>query len=236
MFRSCLITISSLLAISNLPAASMIPGDASDRSIGLDTNGVPTLGFVGDPGLALADDNANFGKDDLSGILVFELPNLAGQPISMANLDITASWPQFALSGSVDLYGIRSSSSNSVEVGDYAFGATGNAGDSLLQTDLLVKGAGAQASARFETDGTGDTAMVAWLTGLYSAGATAGDFAFLRLQPDTESNNAWNITSADNGTMASRPVLTVDTVPEPSAALLLGAGAILIVGRRVRRA
>ncbi len=234
MLRISLIAYSSLLAVPNLQAASVIPGNVSDRAIGLDTNGSPVLGFAGDAGLALADNNADFGKDDLAGVLVFELPDLSGLSISTANLDITASWPQFAISGSVDLYGIRSSSSNAVVLGDYGFGTTGNSGDTLLQSDFLVKGPGAQASARFGTDGAGDTAIAGWLTGLYGTGAVAGDFAFLRLQANTESNNAWNISSADNGTAADRPVLTVQTVPETGTAILLGAGALVVVGRRRR--
>lgn len=228
----------TLLALSSVAVHAVvfiIPGDPSDVSIGLNDSVQPIIGWNGDGGLQMGDDNAEFNKDDQAGIAVFELPDLAGETIGTASLDFTFTSGAFlgpggdGLPKGVDVYGLRTSSSNAVQTSDYGFGSTPGNGD-LIQDDIFVitNSEPFPGAVSISTDATGDANLASWLQNQYDNGANAGDYVFIRLNLDDATNNALAFGSANNATEANRPSLTIATVPEPTAyAALLG---LLVLG------
>ena len=75
---------------------------------------------------------------------------------------------------------------------------------------MLVSGMG---TGIVSTDETGDTNLGRWLQSLYDGGASAGDFAFIRVNPDlipAANNRYFEFDTADSG---NKPVLTFTTRP-----------------------
>jgi hypothetical protein len=106
-------------------------------------------------------------------------------------------------------------SSSTVLVGDFFVGAYGTDGTdaTAIQADFGISwapGESTSAAGVYSTNATGDTALVTYLNAQYTAGAQAGDYVFLRFNPDTvqSTNNYWTIASGDS---ATPPVLTITT-------------------------
>ena len=225
---------------TSVSMAAVINEDVDDGSthIGLNGAGTPIVYNPGEYIITAGDDNSSSNRDDESAVLVFQLPNLAGETISDANLSssIKIQWPgagSYPLG--LDLYGVRYSDTHTVLASDYlAIGSTGNG--TLIQDDVVSLANNNAGSASFiarETSASGDAALVTWLTDQYTAGATAGNFVFLRFTPDASSSNPWQIASFGHTTEAT-PVLTIETIPEPATIGLVAAisGALLFIRRR----
>ena len=220
------------IGVSANAAVISVASDPADTTIGLNTEGVPGVHWNAATTMIIGDDNAQYGKDDVAAVAVFQLPDLGGEAIDTANLSCRMSWGRYALSGGVDVYGVRAASSNAVLVGDYGWGqplTTG--GGTLIQDDFIVHAGETQDLATFETDDTADAALAAWLAGAYSSGAVAGDYVFIRFNGDAQSNNTFGLISGNHATEMP-PTLTITTIPEPATLGFLALGALAAFRRR----
>ncbi len=209
-----------------------VTSDPGDTTIGLNTEGVPGVHWNGATTMIIGDDNAQYGKDDVAAVAVFQLPDLGGEAIESANLACRMTWGKYALSGGVDVYATRYASSKSVIVDDYGWGqplTTG--GGTLIQDDLIVHAGEAQEMATFETDDAADAVLAAWLADAYAGGAVAGDYVFIRFNGDAQSANTFNLVSG-NHTTEMPPTLTITTVPEPATLSVLALGGLAVLCRR----
>lgn len=202
------------------PGTTFIESDPADQSIGVDTNDTPAMIWSADPILFMGDDYYEYGKGDMCGILVFELPDLGGQAIASANLAVDYVAEHIGggddpMPKGVDLYGVRYNAANIVLPIDYGFKSIGTNNGTLLQ-DAFIYEEVSQANdwAVEETDAAGDAALASWLADQYTAGAVAGDYVFLRLHSDSHMMNPIKVASG-NSTAQSKPTLTitVDTGP-----------------------
>ncbi len=168
-----------------------------------------------------------------AAVYVFELPELqVGQSIIDAvfavGLDRTRNGPQF----DVDLYGLGYRSAATVNVtDDYYAGAFDEDPNAVgLQSGFLTPDI-AVGGEIYES-----VNLASYLNELYQAGAQAGDYVFLRLNPNvTSAGNyvSYEVAMSTYETVEMRPTLYV-TVPEPSTtAGLFGVAALgLVVVRR----
>ena len=182
-------------------------------------------------------------SDQISGaqsgelIVQFALPDLAGGTISSANLLASLNAPTWQAWGNVDVYGVRYSSAVAVALTDYAPFSDAAGNGTKIMDNFYVSGSGTAAYVDLNTDATADTALATWLTDQYTAGAVAGDYVFLRFQPDSmDAVTSHAVAFATANTAGeTTPVLTIETViPEPATLGLVSvfAGAILFIRRR----
>ncbi len=181
-------------------------------------------------------------------VFVFQLPTLgAGQNFNSSTLSFTllqngatqvanASFTAGTTPGfNLDLYGLGARATSTVATGDIYFGATADTTDAtLLQADFITPTTGV-GTVSF----TGAT-LDNYLTAQYAAGAGAGQFVFLRLNPDapagSDSSNTQNyrVSMANNTGTTSYSKIVPQIVPEPGSFALLGLGCILAATRRRR--
>lgn len=179
-----------------------------------------------------------------SFIFVFQLPtvDVGLEQIVDANLQFHLRVNNAYSAFNADLYGLRYSASSAVAVGDYYFGLN-DAGKTKIQDNILyptVTAKGVQTpSLAINTSSGGAATLATWITSLYQAGAVAGNYAFLRLNVDANTGNNnfyYEVETANSGTPAYRPVLTLETamiIPEPgTASLIFVVGFLLIAGHR----
>jgi len=182
-------------------------------------------------------------NDQVSGsqsgemVVQFVLPDLGGEAISSANLLASLNSPTWQTWGNVDVYGVRYSSAAAVALSDYAPFSDSAGNGTKIMDNFYVSGSGTAAYVDLNTDATGDAALAVWLTAQYTAGAVAGDYVFLRFQPDhMDAVGGHAITFATANTAGeTTPVLSITTVPEPATIGMLGLGALVaMLVRRVR--
>ena len=111
-----------------------------------------------------------------------------------------------------------------------------------LQDDIMTNtSAGASSNTPtglVDTSASGDLELLSFINSLYDSGATAGDLAIFRLNAD-QSNlqtgaSGYRLSGiADSGNVPTL-TLSVDPIPEPHTALLLGIG-MMGLGLRRRR-
>lgn len=191
-----------------------------------------------------------------SSILPFALPSLApGEVITGATLNITfegesASLMIEATDGNVDLYGLPYDASPITQEASRYFSGPSDAtaGVTKLQDNIMTPG-DYPAEGTFAPKVSVDISD--YLNSLFAAGATAGDFAVLRLSYDVATHNGTNnryrvVTSGGDGpdgidtaphTIAEgAPHLIITTVvPEPGGLALLGLGGLGLIRRRRSR-
>ena len=193
-----------------------------------------------------------------SVIFQFELPAIGSSDlISAASL----SFNYIALDGSPitfssDLYGLGWTGSPASFDPDWFWGnssddiRTGNdLGTNIgtspiwkLQDDIMTNtSAGASSNTPtglVDTSASGDLELLSFINSLYDNGATAGDLAIFRLNADQSIPQTgalgYRLSGiADSGNIPTL-TLSVDPIPEPSTALLLGIG-LAGLGMRRRR-
>lgn len=187
-----------------------------------------------------------------AGVAIFQLPDLGGGAVLSANLTFTVRSSGTMPSANADIYGLGYVSSppsldkNWVLIGDSET-RDGNTLGTNLGADLPVKlldnavTAGTTMHSN-ETTVVSGSGLIDFVNSLYTVyGASAGDFAVFRVNPDADQFNTEGIASnfryggSDRGAQATLLTLTVG-VPEPSSALLLaGLIAGCIFSRRARQ-
>ncbi|MEM7627775.1 MAG: PEP-CTERM sorting domain-containing protein [Planctomycetota bacterium] len=248
-------------ASAALPAAAAtittVTGDTSDARV-VDSNRDGSGNSVsGISGGSVAVGYLSSGSFN-AGIFAFDLPELpTGEALTDASLQINVAFTQLddAFTGSVpfevDLFGLtRTSNTSAVLASDYFSGDASSATDGLLLADNAISSSDGNGAQAFD--------VAAFLAAQYAAFGPGHDFSgnddfvFFRFNADEsifDPNNpnelrtdlsatatsTRGLTSANNGTVANRPALVITSeVPEPGSMLLVGAGAVLIAGRRRR--
>ncbi len=147
-------------------------------------------------------------------VYVFELPEIPSSKI-LDNVILTLHHSGRDgvndITYEVDLRGLRYSSSNTVVLGDYS------AEGVLIQEGILNK---ALSPSRYiSTSESGSSNLVDWINGMYGDGATAGDYIFLRLEPDSiPANitiNSFRVDSANISDEEKRPKLLLEYALRP---------------------
>ncbi len=209
-----------------------------------------------DDDLFVGERSSGFNTFRNNAILPFVLPAIpAGHVVIDANLSFSAS--RFATFSSgfpeADLYGLNyRTSTNILDTptlqADYYHSATQahdpNASliqDSIMSYNLFTSnGTFATDYNTFNTDSGADSALVSYLNTQYTNGATAGDYALLRLNADGNGGAGLGSQFYKVGSSlgSSEAVLTITTnaiaVPEPSA-FLFGSLVCTFLGLRSAR-
>lgn len=164
-----------------------------------------------------------------NAIFIFKLPELSvGQLLPAMDFRANLEEIRPSTSGSVDLYALGWAKSGTIESlvnnsgGRYVEpkkvfweSATVDPNSTLIQTGF------ANASSplgMLHTNEAGDAALGTWIKAQYEAGAAAGDYVFLRLNPTVNTwanDRGWVFSSANSGVAAAKkPLLTTpqDTV------------------------
>jgi len=162
--------VCGLVLATSVPA-DIIHGNTADASVRDNLDGTYQLADQGS-GEAFV---GNRGANNRCVVFVFELPTRPSGNI----VDASATGLAFDLyeehvgSGGfgTDLYGVRYNSSSTVLTNDFF-------GGSLLQDDIITP---TTAEGIVSTDSAGDAALATWINTQYTAGASQGDFVFLKL-------------------------------------------------------
>ena len=253
MFVAVAMTASAqagVLTAPNAPAGTLF----ADQTFADD--GATT--WVGQPSAAIGKGPSNTSHRESAHILSFVLPDLGVEVIQTANLKLHAADSPWGPSLSLDLYGVRWSNVSSVAIypGDFYRGPWDISGTNgaPLQQAFATKTQGNPAplnERNVETDAVGDAALAAWLASVYTAGAVAGDFVFIRVNPDADltsgSNSYIYFDTADTVapntnygmTYVLNPELTITTgippappIPEPAGLGLVGLALLALKRRR----
>jgi len=174
-------------------------------------------------------------------VLPFKLPVIpAGYTIVDANFSFSAFQIGSGLL-SADLYGLGSRASASVEADDfYESSGTDTSDATLLQNAILNTSLNLTDSfSQLETDANADSALVDYLNDQFSAGASAGDFVFLRFNFEDflgAGSAYYRIgSSVETGSVNGASLsITTAAVPEPSA-FLFGTLVCVVSGLRYSR-
>ncbi|BDS06544.1 hypothetical protein NT6N_15840 [Oceaniferula spumae] len=164
------------------------------------------------------------GGPGLTPVFAFQLPTLAaGETFDSAtvtlSLDRFSGTPAF----NSDLIGLTR-----IDASPAILGTDWNGPGTLLHDDFLTPASslGANTSNDFTS----------WLITQYDGGANAGQFIFIQADSaglTTGGTVGYHLDTANNVTVANRPVLNYTTVvPEPSSAALLGLGGLTLIMRR----
>ncbi|HRX86473.1 MAG TPA: PEP-CTERM sorting domain-containing protein [Phycisphaerae bacterium] len=135
----------------------------------------------------------------------------------------------------IDLYGLDRIASipDVLDVDHYSGPADPNA--TLLQDAFLDPSSPGDRTV-IHTDAGGDTSLTAWLNTMYANGANAGEYVFLRFNPDgPEGSLPWSgyeLMTVIAGGADEKPVFSYTVTPEPSMLALLGLGAGVVLRRR----
>ena len=187
-----------------------------------------------------------------NAIYFFALPNI--NSLELDNVDLAFSYLDKGGAGvlnfNLDIWGLGYSNTATLDSGWFFAGNTGGGGGVgipsavKIQDNILTPSSGDPNNSnpiRMHTSSSGDSALVSFIQSLYANGATAGDYAIIRLNHDINRNpNAagtpgYSVGFSENDEPA--PLLTFDTspIPEPATswplAMLMGA---LFLRRRLR--
>jgi len=181
----------------------------------------------------------------------FALPALPeGDTVHTANLRIAIiggnDWTTLYQKG-IDLYGVRLSSSPTVLASDFYAGPYGDDPNGtpimehlVYQPNSVNAGFDSTLLGHHETDDDADANLAGWLQTLYedpSYDPAGTNYAILRINSQGNISTAYryfSVGSADNATESNRPLLTIESIPEPDVAALLFAGAAAMALRHRR--
>ncbi|MCC7193384.1 MAG: PEP-CTERM sorting domain-containing protein [Phycisphaeraceae bacterium] len=181
-----------------------------------------------------------------NGVYIFSLPVLpSGESVSTADLGATVTVSLGAGDGGdfgVDVWGIGFQSSTTAILEYLESGTDAAPGNVKIQDEFLITSTVYPNNTRLNTNASGDAALAVYLQSFYTAnpGYAGGSYVFLRLNPDAnpddtaDTNSGYGLASANHGTAAFRPELTIQTesIPEPAGLVLLGLAGLLMFSNR----
>ena len=188
------------------------------------------LAYVAQTTARVGDDSAG---NALVYIIPFQLPALTGgTTISSISLDLYAGTKTSFSTNNfyIDILGIRVSSSSTVLTNDATPGSATLIADNV---QLVNKNVTVPLDASY-------TLGTSYFQNIYDTDANAaGKYVFLLLRTDGTdpyvSNSYLSYSTADDATLGNRPVLNINTIPEPATVGMLGLGALVaLLARRVR--
>lgn len=218
-----------VMASSARVNAAVIIGNSADAGVDDNNAGTPQITAGTNPSSTFRIGYS--GLASRAGVYPFLLPDLGAvsNPFTTASVAMTASTaPNVTLPSAIDLAGLPTRTSPTVLGTDFSAAAT------PIQAGFLPTSG---TPGVYSTNTDGSSALLAYLNAAYADGAGAGRYVFLRLKPTTEGGSVsyftgYNINAAENGSAASRPVITY-SVPEPgSLALVVGGIATMLLRRR----
>ena len=177
-----------------------ITGDVADQQMMKDGTSVwvnQSTSYVG---------KQNAGRDHSVHVIPFQLPVVNdGDVVLSADFEVflesIADWGQ--LIGNVDVYGIGYRSSASIIPADYDVSGT-EILDNAMDKDTPI-------GSRVVIS---NDALVDYINAQITAGASAGDFIFIRLSSDPEQTTdgrGWTVSTADSKTESQKPTLKIIT-------------------------
>lgn len=163
------------------------------------TNNPSTSGIsVGSPSestLFIGGRDVNHDSNTTSAILPFKLPKKpTGEDLIAASLKVNVHYVKEWITSNIDLYGLPYNASASISSSDhYDDVFTNSKGtDTAIQDDYVTRieanGSLTTPDREVLTSTAGNTALVNYITAQYDAGATEGDYIFLRLNIDAPIN------------------------------------------------
>ena len=205
------------VAVTATTAMVSQPTDGSLRlnknSLAVDGEG---LGFIINSG-GLDNGQTGTAPYDRAAVMVFQLPNLGAIDAPFQSASFRAYVTQTVTSGNVggDLYGIGRRETPEILNSDY-YGLTNTPDPDafLLENDFLVQNMAINASVL--SSEMGNQSLVDFLNEQYAGGQGMGDYVFLRINVDQNTNQRWSIASGDASEGSQRPQITYQAISGPA--------------------
>ena len=169
-------------------------GNVSNPTV-VTTNNPSTTGkSVGSPTestLFVGGRDVNHDGNTTSAILPFRLPKRpTGQNVIEASLKVNLHYVKEWITSNIDLYGLPFSSSATLNASDHYDDVftNSNGTDTAIQDDYITRveanGSIFTPDRKILTNSAGNSALINYINAQYNAGATEGDYIFLRLNID----------------------------------------------------
>lgn len=220
-FAFAVVGLCGVIGATRSGQAAITIGHVNDASLRNHNSALSVYGLT-DNGLLVGSGGASGDLAAYNGALLFELPERGARS---ANLEFTLTSGSATTSGTnVDLWGLGYLTGTPAVDSAWFIAAdldtrTGNdLGTNIgstavtkIQDNILLGASNPGIGSRIETDASGDQALLAFIDSLYDHGASAGDHAVLRLNPDadpTVTYGRYDVGSANLGN-DDAPVLTL---------------------------
>lgn len=179
--------------------------------------------------------DVNHDGNTATAILPFKLPaRPIGELVTNASLKVNVHYVKEWITSNIDLYGLPYNASNTIYSADHYDDAytTSNGTDTAIQDNFISRlGSEANGTAYTPdrealTSSSGNSALISYINAQYDAGATEGDYIFLRLNIDVPINPS---ATSSLPTAASHYYGISDETTgahAPTLALEIGAGAL----------
>ncbi len=141
--------------------------------------------------------DVNHDGNTASAILPFKLPARSiGEEVTSASLKVNVHYVKEWITSNIDLYGLPYSSSNTIYAADHYDDAytMSNGTDTAIQNDFITRlgsettGVAYTPDREVNTSVSGNSALITYINSQYDAGASEGDYIFLRLNIDVPIN------------------------------------------------
>ncbi len=201
-------------------ATTAMVSQPTDGSLRLNKNNLAVdgegLGFIINSG-GLDIGQTGTAPYDRAAVMVFQLPNLGAIDAPFQSASFRAYVTQTVTSGNVggDLYGIGRRETPEILNSDY-YGLTNTPDPDafLLENDFLVQNMAINASVL--SSEMGNQSLVDFLNEQYAGGQGMGDYVFLRINVDQNTNQRWSIASGDASEGSQRPQITYQAISGPA--------------------
>ena len=154
------------------------------------TSGI-SVGTPSESSLFIGGRDVNHDGNTTSAILPFRLPKRpTDQNVIEASLKVNLHYVKEWITSNIDLYGLPYNSSATLNASDHYDDVftNSNGTDTAIQDDFITRtentGSIFTPDRKIITNSTGNSALINYITAQYNAGATEGDYIFLRLNID----------------------------------------------------